>query len=63
MRRDAMDGMPERNDAVATWLKAFRDTYQENTIEWSALDSLLDDYRYQADLGQPLNVGVEWHER
>lgn len=53
---------PKRGDAVEKWLKQRRDEYpkpESGTIhligmEWTALDNLLDDYRWAADTGQTL---------
>lgn len=50
--------MIARNDAVATWLKAQRDTYPVNSEKYLALDEALDTYRLHADTGTPLDEHV-----
>jgi hypothetical protein len=66
LKRLTMQGIPERNDNVAQWLKRFRDNYAKDGYastgtdyyRYSALDDLLDDYRLHANVGQPLHVDV-----
>lgn len=53
--RPELDVQPARDDAVATWLRAQRDEWDQSDQEWSVLDNLLDDYRLHADTGTPLN--------
>jgi hypothetical protein len=55
-RLRAQQHMPSRDDAVAAWLKAERDRWEQHRdIEWDALDNLLDEYRLHADTRTPLN--------
>ena len=53
-----MDGMPERDDIVAKWLKMRRDGYSKHSKDpcWNVIDNLLDEYRTRADYGKPLLV-------
>lgn len=50
---------PHRGSDVETWLKEYRDQFEEESPPWIALDLLLDDYRLRADLGASLQVPVE----
>ncbi len=45
---------PQRGDAVAYWIKLYRDRQDDGTEAWRVLDDLLDDYRLLADRGEPL---------
>lgn len=45
---------PQRGDAVAQWIKSYRDRYDSQNPAWHVLDDLLDDYRLLADRGRPL---------
>ena len=49
---------PQREDAVATWLKKRRDQNPRDPQAWFALDNALDDYRLHADTGTPLTQPV-----
>lgn len=46
--------LPHRGDAVAEWLKGYRDGLVQGTTAWYAVDDLLDEYRLRADLGLTL---------
>jgi hypothetical protein len=50
--------LPHRRDPVATYIKRWRNRYDENTSGWIALDNLLDDYRLHADTGTKLSDDV-----
>lgn len=50
-----MNGKPLRDDHVARWLKAVRDTYQAGSMAWFALDNALENYRLHADTGTYLD--------
>jgi hypothetical protein len=58
MKEMRMDGLAERGDEVAAWLKRQRDSHPRNDV-WHALDWVLDDYRLHADTGTPLSENVE----
>jgi hypothetical protein len=44
-----------RDDDVAKWLKAKRDSWGENSFSYTAIDELLDEYRARADYGFTLD--------
>jgi hypothetical protein len=46
---------PMRDDDVAKWLKAKRDSWGENSFSYTAIDELLDEYRARADYGFTLD--------
>lgn len=47
--------VPHRGSDVEAYIKARRDSFMQlEDAEWFALDDLLDDYRYRADLGLDL---------
>lgn len=54
-----LPSLPRRGDHVEAWLKAQRDqhvdAYDSPSPEWYALDRALNDYRYRADTGTPLD--------
>ena len=54
-----MDGTPERDDLVATWLKKWRDTYRTEKETYVAIDDMLEAYRLHADTGTPLDEEVQ----
>lgn len=58
-----MTEMPRRDDAVAVWLKAYRDQFNKNDgnhiVQWNALDDLLDEYRLRSDTGLSLADDIE----
>lgn len=48
---------PMRGDPVETWLKYNRDLHTPpTTLEWEAINWLLDEYRERADTGRPLGT-------
>jgi hypothetical protein len=49
----AAEHLPRRDDAVATWLKKWRDQRDPRPAHW-VLDEMLDLYRLHADTGTPL---------
>lgn len=58
--------LPQRGDAVETWIKSWRDEYAAakdhhdfggHDAYW-ALDQMLDDYRLHADTGMPIDQEV-----
>jgi hypothetical protein len=53
---------PRRDDAVAAWLKRWRDQFHSEGItdpRYTVLDDLLDDYREHADTGTSLAETVQ----
>ncbi len=49
-----------RGDDVEAWLKHWRHEREDDLYPyaWTAIDSLLDDYRAHADTGTPLDAAV-----
>lgn len=50
---------PRRGDKVEAWLKDCRDQHRAGSVDWHAIDALLDQYRLDADTGSELGKGRE----
>jgi hypothetical protein len=53
------DFKPQRGDEIERWIKTQRDTYNQGSQAWVALDDALDCYRLHADTGTPLDGEVD----
>lgn len=52
---------PHRGSDVEAWIKTMRNGFRERSLQWRAVDDLLDDYRTRADYGLSLTSHVEGH--
>lgn len=48
--------IPRRDDEVARWLKAKRNQFPKYSMQWYAVDIVLDEWRLRADVGAPLDT-------